>query len=234
VGSTASVRITITRPRKESDVIDDIDLVARLGVALACGLALGAEREARSKVAGIRTHGLVAVGAALFAISGAYGIEGVSDPTRVAAQVASGIGFIGAGAIMRSGFNITGVTTASTLWLAAALGVAAGFGLYVVSLTALAMALILVVALGPLMSALPWSRSHRIELRYHVGHGTLGPLFAELAESRVIVRRIQLDEEPDGVRHVELTVSGGGVAVGRIVADISLRDEMIRAATRPL
>ena len=96
-------------------MIDEIDLVARLGVALACGLALGAEREARSKVAGVRTHALVAVGAALFTISGAYGIDGISDPTRVAAQVASGIGFIGAGAIMRSGFNITGVTTASTV-----------------------------------------------------------------------------------------------------------------------
>ncbi len=215
-------------------MIDEIDLVARLGVALACGLALGAEREARSKVAGVRTHALVAVGAALFTISGAYGIDGISDPTRVAAQVASGIGFIGAGAIMRSGFNITGVTTASTLWLSAALGVAAGFGMYVVCLSALVMALVLVVALGPLMSLLPWSRTHGIELRYHIGHGTLGPLFTELAESRVTVRRVQLDEEPDGIRHVELTVSGSEVAVGRIVSEISLREEMIRAATRPL
>ncbi len=216
-------------------MIDNLELVARLGVALACGLALGAEREARSKVAGIRTHALVAVGAALFTIAGSQGIEGVSDPTRVAAQVASGIGFIGAGAIMRSGFTITGITTASTLWLSAALGVAAGFGLYVVSLTALAMALILVVALGPLMAMLPWSRSHHIELRYHVGHGTLGPLFSDLAESGLIVRQIQLNEEGDGIRNVELTVSGGGVgAVGRIVSEISRREEVIRAATRSL
>lgn len=213
-------------------MIDNVELVARLGVALACGLALGAEREVRSKVAGIRTHGLVAVGAALFTIAGAYGFEGASDPTRIAAQVASGIGFIGAGAIMRSGFNITGVTTASTLWLSASLGVAAGFGLYVVSLTALAMALVLVVALGPLMAMLPWSRSHQIELRYHIGHGTLGPLFSDLAESGLIVRQIQLTEEGDGTRHVELSVSGGGAgAVGRIVGDIARREEVIRAST---
>ncbi len=215
-------------------MITEIDMVARLGVALACGLVLGAEREARSKVAGVRTHALVSVGAALFTIAGAYGFDGNSDPTRVAAQVASGIGFIGAGAIMRSGFNITGITTASTLWLSAALGVAAGLGLYVVSLAAVAMALVLVISLGPLMSLFPWSRSHGVELRYHIGHGTLGPLFAEFAESGVTVRRIQLDEEPDGVRHVELTVSGTEAAVGRIVSDISRREEMIRAATRPL
>ncbi len=215
-------------------MISEIEMVARLGVALACGLALGAEREARSKVAGVRTHALVAVGAALFTIAGAFGIDGVPDQSRVAAQVASGIGFIGAGAIMRSGFNITGVTTASTLWLSAALGVAAAFGLYVVCLAVVAIALVLMLALGPLMSLLPWSRSHGIELSYHVGHGTLGPLFADLAESGVTVRGIQLDEETPGIRHVELTVAGSEGAVGRIVADIANRDEMIRAATRTL
>ena len=216
-------------------MIDNLEMVTRLAVALACGLALGAEREVRSKVAGVRTHALVAVGAALFTIAGAYGMDGISNPTRIAAQVASGIGFIGAGAIMRSGFNITGITTASTLWLSAALGVAAGFGLNLVALTVVAMALILVAALGPLMSMLPWSRSHQIDLTYHIGHGTLGPLFSGLAENGLIVRQIQLTEEADHTRHVELTVSGGGAGVvGRIVSEISRREEMIRAVTRSL
>src|SRR3954465_2370770 len=96
---------------------------------------LGLEREVRGDPAGSRTHALVAVGAALFTIAGAYGFSDVPrgpniDPARVAAQVASGVGFLGAGAILRQGFGVRGLTTAATLWLAAAIGVASGAGAY--------------------------------------------------------------------------------------------------------
>src|SRR3954453_12189819 len=96
---------------------------------------VGLEREVRGHVAGSRTHALVAVGAALFTIAGAYGFTDVPhgpnvDPARIAAQVASGIGFLGAGAILRQGLGVRGLTTATTLWLAAALGVASGAGAY--------------------------------------------------------------------------------------------------------
>src|SRR5947209_16104021 len=89
----------------------------------------------RAHAAGVRTHALVAVGAALFTVAGAYGFADVPhgsnvDPARIAAQVASGVGFLGAGAILRQGIGVRGLTTAATLWLAAALGLASGAGAY--------------------------------------------------------------------------------------------------------
>src|SRR3954451_23793087 len=98
---------------------------------MVAAVLLGLEREVRGHPAGARTHALVAVGAVLFTIAGAYGFGDVPhgptvDPARVAAQVASGVGFLGAGAIMRQGFGVRGLTTAATLWLAAAIGVTAG------------------------------------------------------------------------------------------------------------
>src|SRR4051794_24455104 len=110
-----------------------LELALRIGVAMLAAVLLGLEREVRGHPAGIRTHALVAVGAALFTIAGAYGFSDLPrgpnvDPARVAAQVASGVGFLGAGAILRQGFGVRGLTTAATLWLAAALRGAAGGG----------------------------------------------------------------------------------------------------------
>ncbi|HUK93427.1 MAG TPA: MgtC/SapB family protein [Gaiellaceae bacterium] len=105
----------------------------RLGAAAALGGAVGLERELRDRDAGFRTHMLVSLGAALFALAGAYGFRefprGV-DPTRVAAGIVTGIGFLGAGAIIRQGFTVRGLTTAATLWVVAAIGLSAGAGYY--------------------------------------------------------------------------------------------------------
>jgi putative Mg2+ transporter-C (MgtC) family protein len=114
-------------------VIDPLllaDLVIRLFVAIVLGAVIGLERQWRLRTAGIRTNALVAGGSALFVIVGAVGIEGATaDPTRVAAQIVSGIGFLGAGVILRDGANIRGLTTAATLWCAAAIGSLAGAGM---------------------------------------------------------------------------------------------------------
>lgn len=104
--------------------------LARIGAAAGLGGLIGLERELDEKAAGLRTHMLVAVGAALFTMAGAYGFSDFSDrtidPTRIAAQVVTGIGFLGAGLIFRQGFTIRGLTTAASLWLVAAVGIAAG------------------------------------------------------------------------------------------------------------
>jgi putative Mg2+ transporter-C (MgtC) family protein len=109
--------------------------VARLAVATALGAVIGVERELDEKAAGLRTHMLVALGSALFTLVSAYGFsefigkDHVSyDPSRIAAQIVTGIGFLGAGVIFRSGFNVRGLTTAASLWLVAAIGMAAGAG----------------------------------------------------------------------------------------------------------
>jgi putative Mg2+ transporter-C (MgtC) family protein len=107
-----------------------LELIARLGIALALGAAIGFEREMDRQPAGFRTHALVALGAALFTIISAYGFAGSSvDPTRIAAQIVSGIGFLGAGTILHHRGSIRGLTTAASLWSAAAVGMAAGAGL---------------------------------------------------------------------------------------------------------
>jgi putative Mg2+ transporter-C (MgtC) family protein len=109
------------------------EALLRLGVAAAIGVAIGFERELRGHLAGVGTHALVTLGAAMFTMAGAYGFAdlvsgAVSAPDRIAAQVASGIGFIGAGAILRIGLDVRGLTTAASLWLSAAAGVAIGAG----------------------------------------------------------------------------------------------------------
>ena len=106
-----------------------IELALRILVALGCGVAIGLERQWRQRNAGLRTNALVSVGAALFVILAVL-TPGDASPTRVAAQVASGVGFLGAGVIMRTGTNVHGLNTASTIWCAAGVGVLAGSGFY--------------------------------------------------------------------------------------------------------
>lgn len=102
----------------------DALVIGQIAASAALGSVLGWEREFEAQRAGLRTHILVAVGATLFTVAGT-GI-GHTDPTRIAAQVVSGIGFLGAGAILREGLNVHGLTTAATLWLTAAIGLAVG------------------------------------------------------------------------------------------------------------
>src|SRR2546426_12116097 len=112
-----------------------IEVVIRLAVAAVAGMAVGIERELREQAAGLRTHILVAVGSCLFTLVSVYGFESFAgqhtaavDPSRVAAQIVTGIGFLGAGAIIRQGVNIRGLTTAASLWIMAAIGMAVGVG----------------------------------------------------------------------------------------------------------
>jgi putative Mg2+ transporter-C (MgtC) family protein len=108
-------------------------------VAAGLGGLVGLERELREREAGFRTHMLVSVGSALFTLVSAYGFHEFlvgggnvvrADPTRIAAQIVTGIGFLGAGAIIRQGFSVRGLTTAATLWVVAAIGMASGAGYY--------------------------------------------------------------------------------------------------------
>mgnify|MGYP003439761680 FL=1 len=127
------------------------EVVLRIVLAAGLGGAIGLERELREREAGLRTHMLVSVGAALFTMVSAYAWtdwrfsneEGlVFDPTRIAAQVVTGIGFLGAGAIIRQGLSVRGLTTAATLWVVAAIGMAAGVGYYWAALVTTALVLL--------------------------------------------------------------------------------------------
>jgi len=123
--------------------VEPLDLILRVVLAAALGGAIGLERELRDRAAGFRTHILVAVGAGTFAIASVHGFDSFFaetavtnvrvDPGRIAAQVVSGIGFLGAGAIIRHGASVRGLTTAASLWAAAAVGLTAGLGMFLLS-----------------------------------------------------------------------------------------------------
>jgi putative Mg2+ transporter-C (MgtC) family protein len=132
------------------------ELTLRLAAAALCGGALGIERELRDHEAGFRTHLLVALGSSIFTVVSAYGFDSFlesgasvvrADPTRIAAQIVTGIGFLGAGAIIRDGMNVRGLTTAANLWAVAGIGICCGAGYYDAAAIGTAIALI---ALWPL------------------------------------------------------------------------------------
>jgi len=126
-----------------------VDMVWRLLLAAGLGAALGLEREYRQKPAGLRTNILIAVGSALFTILSLEVTRNVGDPSRVAGQIVTGIGFLGGGAIMRNRDTVHGMTTAATIWVNAAIGVGAGMGQYSLATFTAALTLVVLVVLPP-------------------------------------------------------------------------------------
>jgi putative Mg2+ transporter-C (MgtC) family protein len=135
--------------------LSDIELVQRLLLAAGLGAVLGLERELRQKTAGLRTNILIAIGSALFTLMSYEIADGIgSDPGRVAAQIVTGIGFLGAGAILRTDSGIYGLTTAATIWVNAAVGLAAGGGEFNLAIIATSVTLAVLLVLHPIESAL--------------------------------------------------------------------------------
>jgi putative Mg2+ transporter-C (MgtC) family protein len=118
-----------------------IDVLVKLAVSLMIGLIIGGERQYRNKSAGFRTIALICLGATVFTILSDK-VGQATGGSRIAANIVTGIGFLGAGAILREGLNVTGLTTASTIWLAAALGMAVGIGEYGLALSAMVLTFI--------------------------------------------------------------------------------------------
>ncbi|WP_282778670.1 MULTISPECIES: MgtC/SapB family protein [unclassified Nocardia] len=128
-----------------------VEMLIRLSAGVGLGAVIGFERQYRARMAGLRTNALVAAGATLFVLLSAHGFSGgTADPTRVAAQIVSGIGFLGAGVILRDGFTVRGLNTAATLWCSAAIGALAGAGMLP---TALAGTVVVVVVNTALRAA---------------------------------------------------------------------------------
>lgn len=126
----------------------DAQMFLRLLAAVVLGALVGYERERAGKPAGVRTHGMVSLGAALFAVVSLHGFGSAGDPSRVAAQIVTGIGFLGAGAILHERGGVHGLTTAASLWVTAAIGLAVGVGMVLMSL-ATAVLVFLLLRFGP-------------------------------------------------------------------------------------
>jgi putative Mg2+ transporter-C (MgtC) family protein len=134
--------------------LSDLELVLRLTMSLVFGMIVGIERQWHHKNAGIKTNTLVSVGATAFALISARGFGPTNNPAAVAAGVVTGIGFIGAGVIMRRGGSVQGINTAATLWAAGSMGLAIGAGYYKLAPALLVAILIIQVALRPVAAAI--------------------------------------------------------------------------------
>ena len=216
------------------------EILVRLALAAALGGAVGAEREIRDREAGFRTHLLVSLGAALFTLVSAYAWTDwafsteaglVFDPTRVAAQVVSGIGFLGAGAIIRQGLSVRGLTTAATLWAVAAIGMASGAGYY---WGAVATTVLVLVTLWPLRilahRLLSGVRSERgrlvVDLRSGAGAGVV---LDALEASGAALRSLEFEEQ-EGRRRMSADVElAPGTQAARVVAAMTDHDEVLAA-----
>ena len=168
------------------------EALLRLLIAAGLGGAIGLERELRDHEAGFRTHLIVSLGACVFTLVSAYAWTDwtfstasgvVFDPTRIAAQIVTGIGFLGAGAIIVRGISVRGLTTAATLWVVAAIGMAAGTGYYAVAVGASALVL---VSLGPLKLV-----STQLVSRVRPEEAELGIRLAPEGEATRVIERIE-------------------------------------------
>ncbi len=211
-------------------------VVRLLATAILCGL-IGLERETRDQSAGFRTHILLGLGAALFTLVSAYGFpeftraalegggRGVQfDPTRIAAQVVTGVGFLGAGAIIRRGVDVRGLTTAASLWTAAAIGLASGAGYY---FGAAATTAVVLVALYLLRGVRVYVVS-----RFRTAFGVLGVQFAGTGAEVSDVTRI-LEGRGVRIRSTDAAIEGGrasyeiqlrippGRSINEVLAEIS-------------
>lgn len=206
-----------------------------LAIALGCGAVIGSERQVRQRMAGLRTNALVALGAAGFVIFSQLVPNEVS-PTRVAAQVVSGIGFLGAGIIFRDGFNVHGLNTAATLWCSAAVGLVAGIGAWDYALLLTACVVFVNLGLRPLVKFLkkhtkagvPINRAFRVDLTCAAQD--------EAAMRALILRHLPLH----GLHLSELSVTTGendvtlgAVIHGEGVTDMAMEQAIARLGAEP-
>jgi putative Mg2+ transporter-C (MgtC) family protein len=192
----------------------ELELAGRLGAALALGGAIGLERELAGQVAGLRTHMSVALGAALFGIVSAYGWNEFAavraqtnvqiDVTRVASNIVTGVGFLGGGAILKDGATVRGLTTAASLWVTAAVGLAVALGGY--SLAAVA-TIGLVFSLILLRGPRGWIRR-----RFTISQESVAILLHSGADPTTVITALR--SLPDlGIRSVSTRDAGAGVIV---------------------
>ena len=182
--------------------LNEIDILIRLALAFAAGGIIGFERSSSRQVAGMRTHILICLGAALLMLLSIWLPQTYSglkngDPGRIAAQVVSGIGFLGAGAIIRLGNNIKGLTTAASLWLIAAVGMAIGAGMFAAAAGVEVLSLLTLIVLGRIEKKIfPAVRNKLLELHYKHGSSP------DTAAAREIMQRF-------GIRIQSLDVNQG-------------------------
>ncbi len=177
-------------------MIPGIEIIIRLVLSSVLGGLIGIEREVNNRPAGLRTHVLVTVGSALIMLISIDGFSNLpnrlGDPARLAAQVVSGIGFLGAGTIMRTGNNINGLTTAASLWVSAGLGLAVGAGYYLGALVTAIIVLITLLVLGKLEKKITSKKYKVIEVVATDKPGIIGQIGTVMGIHNILIRDISI------------------------------------------
>ena len=198
-------KLSAFQPESFLSARDNLEFILRIGIATILGMVVGMERSARSKEAGIRTHCIVAMTASVFmvlskyafmdlVVDGSLGIRG-GDPARIAAQVVSGISFLGAGIIFKNGHNtVKGLTTAAGMWATAGIGMAVGAGLYWVGISATVLVLVTQIVFHHLPSYVSQSEQH-IYLRSLYQEEVLSDFHTLLVEHNCIIDSSSIHRE---------------------------------------
>jgi putative Mg2+ transporter-C (MgtC) family protein len=196
------------------DLALQLDLSIRLVIAAALGLAVGFEREIHGHPAGLRTHMLVAVGSALFTVLSAYGFGVGStaapiDPTRIAAQIVSGIGFLGAGAILKDGVVVRGLTTAASLWATSAVGMAAGAGEHIIAAVSTAVILVSLWPINAVAERLHGTALPEVQVRLSMTRlEALGEVTSIFATNRLEIGQISTQRLGKDSYRADLSIRG--------------------------
>jgi len=207
--------------------------LANIGLGAVLSLIIGLEREFNAKAAGMRTYAAVGMGSALFTVISKYGFFDVLSPaatgfdgSRVAAQVVSGIGFLGAGLIFVRRDAVRGLTTAAGIWFVAAIGMAAGAGLYAISGVSTVIYLVIMVGLRPISKVMPRARSTigHYSIHYLDGHGVLREIMETLGKHGISALDLQvkgqssIDGQP--VQEILLTAQSDADSLANLVDDL--------------
>lgn len=194
-----------------TDVLFQFDLAVRILVASVLGAAIGFEREVHGHPAGMRTHLLVGLGSGLFTVLSIFGFppeqNGATDTSRVAAQIVSGIGFLGAGAIIKEGFSVRGLTTAASLWATAAVGMGAGAAQHILAIVATAIILVSLWPLRRVADRIHGLQKDRRMLEIRVAdRRSVAEIAHVLTERRVEIVSLETEEREGASRDVQIGV----------------------------
>ncbi|TFZ40367.1 MgtC/SapB family protein [Soehngenia longivitae] len=175
-------------------MIRNSDIFVRLILAAIVGGLIGMEREASNRPAGFRTHILVSVGSTLMMLVSINGATDGADSTRIAAQVVSGIGFLGAGTILRNGNTIKGLTTAASLWVCAGIGLAIGQGFYFAAIVTSIIALLSLIYLGKLEKTILSDAYSQLTIISRERNGLIGEIGTVLGKNNITIKNIEISE----------------------------------------
>lgn len=209
--------------------MDTLDVFIRVLIAAVLGGAIGLEREIREHTAGFRTHILVSVGAAAFTLASSYSLAGTGfDPNRISAQVVTGIGFLGAGAIIRHGVSVRGLTTAASLWAVAAVGLLTAQGFFSAALITTAIVILSLYALRLIEDRFLYPHTgtpFRLRVKFRTeGYAPLAEVMAALDQAHVAVKELAGSTKPEdrATVHLSLKLPRGmkAAALIALVADL--------------